>query len=198
MGGVPRRRTSHAPANPAGDHPTHSAILYSASEIEVLGTDAVATHPYIARLGLELLDPRVTLKQVLSQVEATRFARRNLAGLLLDQGFLAGIGNYLRSDILFVARLHPQMRPLDLTASQRQALARAALELTRQSYRLRGITNDPHRAQQLKAAGWTYARYRHWVFERTGEACHVCGGAIRRIDSGGRGLFLCDHCQPKS
>lgn len=178
--------------------PTHSAILYSASEIEVLKTDAVAQHPYIARLGLELLDPRVTHKQVLEQVEATRFARRNLAGLLLDQGFLAGIGNYLRSDILFVAKLHPQARPLDLTASQRQALAQAALEVTRQSYRLRGVTNNPGRARQLKAAGWTYARYRHWVFERTGEACHVCGGAIKRIDCGGRGLFLCEHCQPKS
>ncbi len=177
---------------------THSAILYSASEIEVLKTDAVANHRYIARLGLELLDPRVTPKQVLDQVEAARFARRNLAGLLLDQGFLAGIGNYLRSDILFVAKLHPHMRPMDLTASQRKALAQAALKLTRQSYRLRGITNDPGRARQLKAAGWTYARYRHWVFERTGEACHVCGGAIHRIDSGGRGLFLCEHCQPKN
>lgn len=178
--------------------PSHSAILYSASEIEVQKTDALARHPYIARLGLELLDPRVTPTQVLAQVEAARFARRNLAGLLLDQGFLAGIGNYLRSDILFVANLHPQMRPVDLTASQRQALAQAALKLTRQSYRLRGITNDPGRAAQLKTAGWTYARYRHWVFERAGEACHVCGGTIRRIASGGRGLFLCEHCQPKS
>lgn len=177
---------------------THSAILYSASAIEVLRTDAVAHHPYIARLGLELLDPQITLKQVVEQVEAARFARRNLAGLLLDQGFLAGIGNYLRSDILFVANLHPQMRPMDLTAPQRKALAQAALGLTRQSYRLGGITNDPGRARQLKAAGWTYARYRHWVFERAGEACHVCGGAIKRNDYGGRGLFLCEHCQPKS
>lgn len=177
---------------------THSAILYSASEIEVLGTSEVPRHPYIARLGVELLDPVVTAANVLAQVGAPRFARRSLAGLLLDQGFLAGIGNYLRSDILFVARLHPQMRPADLSPARLRNLANAALDLTRRSYRTRGVTNDTGLAKRLKARGWTFGQYRHWVFERAGAPCHVCGDAIVRIDFGGRGLFLCEHCQPLS
>ena len=176
---------------------THAAVLYSASDIAVLRDADVANHPYIARLGVELLDPRTTVADVLAQVEAPRFARRSLAGLLLDQGFLAGIGNYLRSDILFVARLHPALRPIDLGAPGCRALARAALHLTRQSYRTRGITNDLALARRLKATGWSYDRYRHRVFERAGEPCHVCERPIRRIDLGGRGLFLCDHCQPR-
>lgn len=175
---------------------THSAILYSASDITVLRSAAVEHHPYIAKLGVDLLDPAVTLEHVQAQVEAARFARRNLAGLLLDQGFLAGIGNYLRSDILFVARLHPAQRPVDLDGAQRRSLARAALGLTRQSYRTRGITNDVTLAKRLKAQGWAFARYRHWVFERAGEPCHACGTPIERRDTGGRGLFLCPTCQP--
>ena len=175
---------------------THSAILYSASEIEVLSTDAVGTHPYIAKLGVELLDPNVTPGDVQAQVDNRRFARRNLAALLLDQSFLADIGNYLRSDILFAAGLHPGVRIAGLAPAQRMALAQAALDLTRRSYRTRGITCDPVLAQQLKAQGQRFSQYRHWVFDRAGEPCHLCGHTIRRLEVSGRGLYLCEHCQP--
>ena len=175
---------------------THSAILYSASEIEVLSTDAVGTHPYIAKLGVELLDPDVTPGDVQAQVDNGRFARRNLAALLLDQSFLAGIGNYLRSDILFAAGLHPGVRIAGLAPAQRMALAQAALDLTRRSYRTRGITCDPVLAQQLKAQGQRFSQYRHWVFDRAGQPCHLCGYTIRRLEVSGRGLYLCEHCQP--
>ena len=175
---------------------THSAILYSASEIEVLSTDAVGTHPYIAKLGVELLDPDVTPGDVQAQVDNGRFARRNLAALLLDQSFLAGIGNYLRSDILFAAGLHPDVRIAGLAPAQRVALAQTALELTRRSYRTRGITCDPVLAQQLKAQGQRFSQYRHWVFDRAGQPCHLCGYTIRRLEVSGRGLYLCEHCQP--
>ncbi len=187
---------SHLQTRLAIRTPTHSAILYSASEIEVLRTADVNRHPYIAKLGVELLDPAVTEADVLAQVCAPRFARRNLAGLLLDQGFLAGVGNYLRSDILFAARLHPAARPADLTPAQRAALARVALRMTRQSYRTRGITNDPQLARRLKAQGLAFGAYRHWVFDRAGAPCHACGHPIVRVDFGSRGLYLCERCQP--
>jgi endonuclease VIII len=174
---------------------THTAVLYSASDIEVLATRDVPKHPYIAKLGVELLDPAVKLSDVAAQVNDPRFARRALSGLLLDQGFLAGLGNYLRSDILFVARVNPRLRLGDLDEDARACLARAALGLTRQSYQTRGVTNDKVVAARLKAQGLSFARYRHWVFDREGEACHVCGTTIVRDDIGGRGLFFCPTCQ---
>lgn len=175
---------------------THTAVLYSASDIEVLKSTAVDAHPYIARLGIELLDRATSEDDVEHQIGQARFARRNLGALLLDQGFLAGIGNYLRSEILFEAGLRHDACPAELSSPQRRALAVAALTLARRSYRTRGITNDPARAARLKAQGWSFGRYRHHVFDREGEACHACGGLIRRVDSGGRGMFLCEHCQP--
>ena len=178
---------------------SHTAILYSASEISVLPTAAVPQHPYIAKLGVELLDATTRLSDVVAQVSAPQFARRTLAALLLDQGFLAGIGNYLRSDILFVARLHPAWRPADLSPAQRHALARAALHLTRRSLRTRGITNEPTlgatSACALATQGWPYERYRHWIFDREGEACHICAGVIVREMIAGRQLFRCGRCQ---
>jgi endonuclease VIII len=177
------------------DTAAHTAILYSASEIAVLEAADVARHPYIAKLGVELLLRDTRLADVVAHAGNARFARRTLADLLLDQTFFAGTGNYLRSDILFVARLHPARRLGALSASERKALAKAALKLTRQSLATGGITNDRALATSLKAAGWAYGDYRHWVFDRAGASCHVCGCVIERQVAAGRQLYVCPACQ---
>jgi endonuclease-8 len=171
------------------------ALLYSASDIEVLKSTALGQHPYLSRLGPDLLDPATGHREVLRRIDDPRFGGRRLADLLLDQGFLAGIGNYLRSEILFVAGLRPELRLGQLRATERNRLTRAALTLTRRSYHTGGITNDPARAKSLASRGWSYDRYRHHVFDREGEACHRCGGTIRRIDVAGRAIYLCEVCQ---
>jgi endonuclease VIII len=171
------------------------AVLYSASDISVWPSTRITEHPYIAKLGVELLAATTELADVVAQINDPRFARKSLAALLLDQGFLAGIGNYLRSEILFVARIHPSTRIADLDAIKRLSLAKAALDLTRQSYRTQGITNDIAIARRLKSEGVAYGRYRHWVFDRAGEKCHVCADVIKRIDVSGRGLYWCECCQ---
>jgi endonuclease-8 len=176
-------------ATPAG-----TAVLYSASEIAVLPTAALSQHSYIAKLGVDLLGAATTAADVLRQVNDPRFARRGLAGLLLDQGFLAGLGNYLRSEILFVCRLHPDLRPADLTPQQRRLLARQASLITRRSYRTAGITNNLVLARRLKAQGASFGAFRHAVFERAGLPCYACGNNIVRIERG-RALFMCPHCQ---
>ena len=175
---------------------THTAVLYSASTIEVLDSDAIERHPYIAKLGVELLNPKITAPQVLAHISQPRFARRSLAVLLLDQSFLAGVGNYLRSEILFSAGLHPGACIAGLTAQERQALVDSALHIIWRSYRTGGITNDPAIAARLKSKGVGFGRYRHWVFDREGEPCHQCGHGISHVDAGNRNLFLCEYCQP--
>lgn len=171
-----------------------TAVLYSASEISVQRTDELPQHPYIAKLGLDLLGPDATPAAVLAQVRQPRFARRRLAGLLLDQGFLAGLGNYLRSEILFASRLHPDLILGNVCSAQQRLLARTALALTRRAYRTAGVTNAPLLARRLKARGLSFREYRYAVFERTGLPCYVCGTAIRRLERS-RAVFICPHCQ---
>jgi endonuclease-8 len=172
------------------------ALLYSASEIEVLPRERLAAHPYLAKLGVELLAVGTTLATVRAALDEPRHARRSLAALLLDQGFLAGVGNYLRSEILHVAGLPPEARLAGLDSTARDRLARAAFQLTRQSYRTRGITNELERAARLKAQGLPFGRYRHRVFDRAGEPCWDCGDVVRRRDVAGRAVFVCAGCQP--
>lgn len=175
---------------------THSAFLYSASDIEILEDWEIADHPFIRKIGPDLLRPEVTAELVAERYMADRFKRRRLATILLDQGFLAGIGNYLRSEILYVAGVHPKMRAIDCTPKQVQKLAQASVELTRQSYQTKGITNDLVRVKQLKKDGLSRSQYRHYVFNREHKRCYGCGGPIVKEMHGSRRLYLCETCQP--
>jgi endonuclease-8 len=177
--------------------PTHTAILYSATQIELLPTADVERHRYIAALGPDVLDPATTPAVMRRQLEDRRFRGRSLGSLFLDQRFAAGLGNYLRSDILFVAGLRPEVRPQDLDDDTRRRLARAILDVSRRSYRNRGITNHLARARKAERAGVPFERYRFLAYGRDGDPCWVCGTPIARRDEGGRGVFHCERCQPK-
>jgi endonuclease-8 len=176
----------------------HTATLYSATEVELLDTAAVARHPYLARLGPDVLDPATTAASLGARLAEPRFAGRSLASLLLDQRFVAGLGNYLRSDILFAAGLPPAARPKDLDAAQRMRLVKAMRGLARQSYRSGGVTNDLALAGAARRNGADYEDYRFLVYGREGEPCWTCATPIVRHDTGGRGLFRCPLCQAEA
>jgi len=175
-----------------------AARLYSASEIDVIATDDIASDPRIAKLGPDALHDGTTPALIEERLRSKTFRGRQLAALLLDQGFVAGLGNYLRSDILHASRVHPRRRPGELSAEQLQRLADAIVTLTRQSYRTAGITNEPQRVAELKAAGKTRREYRHRAFRRARRKCYTCGKTIARVDMGGRAVFVCPGCQPEA
>ena len=172
-----------------------SALLYSASEIEVLDEKAIAVHPFLARLGLDVLDDQTTTRKIKARFLNQSFHRRRFTSLFLDQRFLAGLGNYLRSEILFVGRVHPTLRPVDCNNAQISALAKAALKIPQQSYQTKGITNDLKLVEKLKADGYQRQDYRHWVFGREDRPCYVCNASIIKDMSGGRRYYYCPQCQ---
>jgi endonuclease-8 len=176
--------------------PTHTVTLYSATQVDLLPTPEVERHPYIAALGPDVLDASTTPAVMRRQLAEARFRGRSLGSLLLDQRFAAGLGNYLRSDILFTAGLRAGVRPRELDEDARKRLARAILDVSRRSYRKGGITNDDARARKAKREGVPFERYRFLAYGRDGDPCWVCGTTIVRRDEGGRGVFQCARCQP--
>ena len=171
-----------------------SALLYSASDIEVLDPNQLASHPFLSTLGPDVLS--VGSEQVLGQLSSEKHRRRRFSSLFLDQHFVAGIGNYLRSEILFVAGLHPRLRPMDCGTDELEMLADAAVAVARQSYRHNGVTSDLQLARTLKRQGETRSHYRHWVFGRAQQPCRKCGTRIVEDTAAGRRLFFCPVCQP--
>jgi endonuclease VIII len=172
-----------------------AAMLYSATDIDWLAIDRIKAHPYIAKLGPDAMDPATSVETVRARLIDPRFRQRSLAALLLDQGFIAGLGNYLRSDILFFARVREHMKPAQCSADEIDALANSIVAMPRQSFHTRGVTNDVSLERDLKRHGWRFSRRRHWVFDREGEACHICASTIERAVVSGRNVFFCATCQ---
>jgi endonuclease-8 len=172
-----------------------SALLYSATDVKVLTDDEIACHPFLRRIGPDVLDRSLEWKAVARRLRGDRFSGRALGGLYLDQGFIAGIGNYLRSEILHAARLHPALRPRDLATRQVNELARQTLDVSHRAYQARGVTNPAARAARLKASGAGYSAFRFAVFARDGAPCYDCGSAIEKISVNTRRLYFCPRCQ---
>lgn len=103
-----------------------SALLYSASAIQVIEPGNLDKHPFIARAGLDILSSGASVDRIAAWIRRDSFARKRLGHLLLDQGFLAGVGNYLRSEIQYASGLHWQLRPGDLDDRAIRRLAETA------------------------------------------------------------------------
>jgi endonuclease-8 len=174
----------------------HSALLYSASDISVWRSEEIDSHPFLRRIGPDILSPDLTWQAIAERLDAPRFRKRSLAALYLDQDFIAGIGNYLRAEILFDAGLHPDLTPAQLSRGQRNRLARSTLKISWRSYRTGGITNTRQLAGRLKQQGLAWEQTRFSVFGRDGLPCYRCGNPVRRWDSQSRRLYGCLQCQP--
>ena len=172
-----------------------SALLYSASDIAILTERELNNHRYISRLGPDVLHESFGWQECAELLADPKFARRSLGAVYLDQTFLAGIGNYLRSEILFLARLKPTRVLASLNERETERLARATVTLSRRAYRTKGITNPPARVTALKNQGKKRGAYRFAVFARQEQACFECGETIQRIEVSGRRLYLCNACQ---
>jgi endonuclease-8 len=174
-----------------------TALLYSASDISILTDAELQQHPYISRLGPDLLDPGVDAGQLAARLNEKQYRRRCLMGLLQDQRVIAGMGNYLCCEALHVAGIHPQQQPTDLSANQLRRLTDSCLHLTQQSYETGGITNNPERATILRQQGAAFEAYRFHVYRREGLPCYRCGTDIIKGKFCGRMGYLCPTCQQK-
>lgn len=172
-----------------------SAYLYSASEIEILPPEEIPDHSYIRKLGPDVLHPDTTYEDIIGQFRSDNFKNRKLTTLLLDQGFISGIGNYLRSEIMFYAKVNPRKKLRAYTDSQKEALADATVKLSRRSYETGGITNDSEIVKALKRENASRKEYRHFVYKRTDNRCHKCGTVIEEEKTGGRKIYYCPGCQ---
>ena len=147
--------------------------------------------PELAHLGF---DP---LNGVMSWVHFGQLlsARsRKLKDLLMDQKFLAGIGNIYSDEILWEAGLRYD-RPSDSLSSQEvRRLYRAMHDVLHEAIKHRGSTLADEQYRDIFGEVGDFAA-KHQVFAREGERCRRCRHEIVRIKYGGRSHFYCEQCQ---
>jgi formamidopyrimidine-DNA glycosylase len=136
-------------------------------------------------------------------ITAPDFARRlrakraQLKPLLMDQHFVAGIGNIYSDEILWRARLRWDRRSDTVAPAQARVLHAAMVDVLEDAIAHRGSTLGDDQYVDLFGNEGSFAA-RHSVYGREGLPCLRCGGPIRRITVGGRGSYLCTWCQRRT
>lgn len=113
---------------------------------------------------------------------------------LLDQTIVSGLGNIYVNEVLFLCRLHPETRVIDLTEEDFVRLAQASREVLRRAVELGGTTIRTYYSS-LGVTGRFQSELH--VHDRKGEPCPVCHTLIAKIQVGGRGSYFCPKCQQK-
>ena len=144
-------------------------------------------------LGPEPLTPAFTSRMLYDRLQSRK---RVLKPLLLDQRFIAGLGNIYVDEALWEAGLHPARRSDALNWEESRALHRAIRKVLRRGLKNLGTTLGSGRTT-FYSVGRRPGRNRDQlrVFRRTGEPCPRCRGPIVRIVLGQRSTHLCPSCQ---
>ena len=142
--------------------------------------DAVLGH-----LGPEPLGPEFTPEWFYENLHSRR---RQIKPLLLDQTFLAGMGNIYTDEALYAARLHPRMRSNRISPAQAEKLWQGIRDVLEAGIMRSGASID-----------WVYRggdfQNQFRVYGRQDQPCLVCGSPIEKIVLGQRGTHFCPRCQ---
>ena len=140
----------------------------------------------LSGIGPEPLDPDLTPDKFHAMLQVRS---RQIKPLLMDQRFLAGLGNIYTDEALFSAGIHPLRRSDTLTQPEAEQLLAAIREVLQQGILSKGASID-----------WVYRggdfQNHFQVYKRTGSPCPRCGTPIQRIVVGQRSTHFCPVCQP--
>jgi formamidopyrimidine-DNA glycosylase len=150
--------------------------------------DPAAGGGLFGAMGPEPLDEAFTARAFRARL---RGRRGRLKPLLLDQGFIAGVGNIYADEALWRARLHPLRTAATLRPPDESRLYRELRGVLAEAVARRGSSIDDYTAPD----GDGSMQERLEAYQRTGEPCPRCGRPIRRIVVGGRATHFCSWCQ---
>lgn len=119
-----------------------------------------------------------------------------LKSLLLDQSFVAGVGNIYADEALHIARLHPLRTADSLTGAEQKRLYNAIRQALSDGVRLQGASVNWYRkADGTKGEQQEHLRVYHDPRQEKDKRCPICGTPIATIRVGQRGTHFCPTCQ---
>lgn len=139
----------------------------------------------LAGLGIEPLGDRFTAEWLKSGLAGQQ---RMIKTILLDQSFIAGIGNIYADESLFDAGILPTRPGKDLSGTECSRLRDSIQKMLKLAIENNGSSFD-----------WAYKgghfQNNFQVYQRKGEPCPRCGTPIERTVIGQRGTHFCPKCQ---
>ena len=193
-----------------------TAILMSAPTFELGRGDVYEQNELLQSLGNDVLpyDGEFDRESFLRKLLAPENLQTEIGAILLNQRVVAGIGNYLRAEILFVCQINPWRVVGELSQTEIDCLCETIEHLCRSAYKSGGYTvTETAKNRLLTEDGLAYKKgsewgARHYVFRRTNLPCLNCGQKIRQkrqvtrqkdeetdTDEKSRIIYFCPNCQ---
>ena len=147
--------------------------------------------PELAHLGFDPLEEIMSWEKFWVLLSSHKAA---LKPLLMDQDFVAGIGNLYADEILFAAGLRYDRLSNSLSSQEVRRLYRSMVETLTEAVKRRGSSLADEQYRDLFGAVGEYQE-QHQAYDREGQACRRCRSVIVKVKSGGRSTYFCDHCQ---
>jgi formamidopyrimidine-DNA glycosylase len=145
----------------------------------------------LAHLGLDPLETALSW-ELFGRMLAERKMR--LKALLMDQKFIAGIGNIYSDEILFQAGLRWDRMSDSLSQQEVRRLYRAIVEILQDAVKYRGSSLSDEQYRDLFGQLGDY-QHHHQVYDREGLACVRCRRVLVRARFSNRSTFFCEACQ---
>jgi len=145
----------------------------------------------LAHLGMDPLDAPMSWDQF-GRLVASK--HQKLKPLLMDQKFLAGIGNIYSDEILWGAGLRWDRQSDSLSPEEIRRLYRAMMEILQEAVKYRGSSLADEQYVDLYGKPGEFQQH-HKVYAREGEACRRCRRPLVRQRVGGRSTYFCEACQ---
>ncbi|SVB12773.1 uncharacterized protein METZ01_LOCUS165627 [marine metagenome] len=143
------------------------------------------------KLGPEPFSDVFTQHWLLHQFKSRK---RQIKALLLDQAFIAGLGNIYVDEVLWFARIHP-LRVCNRLSAKKVKLLHGAIRLIlREAISARGTTIRDFRVDGEQPGGY---KNHLKIFNRSGYPCYRCEKSIIKTRAAGRGTYICPRCQRK-
>lgn len=149
-------------------------------------------------IGLETARARFGPEPIAVNFDANWFAEKlknrktSIKAALLDQGFIAGLGNIYVDEALFRAKIRPMRRADQLKKSEALTLAKEAKKVLEEAIKHGGTTFQHFADAEGQKGNYTKKLK---VFGRQGKACLRCGTTIKKTRVAGRGTHYCPNCQ---
>lgn len=157
--------------------------------LRLVPLERLAADPSVRQLGP---DPLAEPPSPASLRDAARGSKVAVKVFLLDQRKLAGIGNIYASEILFRAQVDPRRRAGALAREEWDRVAPEIVAVLSEAVARMGTTFSTYRTIWNEPGQYGDQLL---VYDRGGEPCRRCGGAVKRFVQGGRATFWCPACQ---
>jgi formamidopyrimidine-DNA glycosylase len=143
----------------------------------------------IGKLGPEPLTPEFTAELLAKRLQKHQAP---IKAVLLDQAFIAGIGNMYADEALLAARIHPLQKANSLSPQEIRNLHKAIVDVLRSAINSKGASIDTYKRPdgQLGTAHSNFS-----VAHRGGKPCPICSTPIQRLAIRNRGSYFCPNCQ---